>query len=140
MRCAVAIKRGLLRFFGGKNTNLAAVLYSLFCKRGCDIFALFTRWELQEEISNLPRIREEIKCVTEKPEGVFLEVGFTLDIFDLNPSWRLHALSQVAEHYKCNWEETLDNYEIIVTPFKVEYRGETWYHGTIWARRKLNLN
>lgn len=136
MRCAIAVKIGLLRFFGRRNANLAAILYSFFCKGERDIFTLFTRYELQEEISNLPRIREEIKCLSEKPEGVFLEVGFTLDIFDLNPSWRLNALSQVANHYGCDWEEALNNYEVVVVPFKVEYGGNTWYHGTIWARRR----
>jgi len=124
--------RLLLRALSNLKMNWAVLLYHRrFGKKPKDIFDIFNRWQAETELSRV--ITEKIRFMNSLPDGFFLDIGIVLDIWDYGVDrWPLSALLQTAKHYDVTPEETLANYQIIVTPHDD-------YHGKVWARRIVQL-
>ena len=140
------LKSFLVSLVGRFHLPSAIKLYGIFSKNkhgdclGCIKCSLGTK----EALAKLPCLTSAVKILSEKPNEIFLNLGFLEDVFSPEGpafDYNLRALSQTALFYRCNFVETIKRYEIILCPVvesKKSLDGSfELVAGEVWTRPKL---
>src|SRR3989344_5225063 len=139
------LKSFLVSLVGRIHLMTAIRLYGIFSEKrhedclGCIKLSL----GVKEALANLPSLRQAVQIASQKPEGIFLNIGTLEDAFlpdGAVPDLNLRALGQAASFYSCNFTQVPSNYEVVVCPMVEPKRSPDGSFeliaGEIWARSR----